>query len=290
MMLGPQPWRDGTIRASDGLKLYFRDYGDPASRATPILCLSGLTRNARDFESFALRYATRRRIICPDYRGRGRSEYDPNDSNYNPLVYAQDVMGLLAALGLPKAIFVGTSLGGLVSMAVAAIMPVAVAGVVLNDVGPVIDPEGRKRIAGYVGKDQHFPDYETAAQAIRALFARAYPDKDEAFWLNHARSTFVEDATRGGLRLNYDLALANPIRRDLDKPLPDLWPYFRALAMPVMAVRGELSDVLSEEVFHQMSQEKPDLIRVRIPNRGHVPLLDETPFVASFEEFLSRIA
>lgn len=285
-----QTWRHGYYRSQNDLRLYYRDYGDPASEATPLLCLTGLTRNSADFHDFAQRYAARRRVICPDYRGRGRSAYDPDDANYQPPTYARDALDLLTALGIPRAIFIGTSLGGLVSMATAAILPTAIAGVVLNDVGPEIDPEGRKRIGSYVGVDVRHSNYAAAADALKAQFARAYRDKGDDFWMGMAERTFTPDPARGDLRLDYDLALANPLRRDADKALPDLWPYFRALApFPVMVLRGLLSDVLSAETLTRMKRELPSLLSVEIPNRGHVPILDEPEAIAALEAFLHRI-
>lgn len=283
------PFRERRFRAQDGLQLYYRDYGDATAPRTAILCLSGLTRNSKDFHALATRLSAQRRVLCPDYRGRGRSQWDPDYRNYRPEVYLGDVIALLAATNVHRAVVIGTSLGGLLAMGLAAAQPASLAGVVLNDVGPEINPDGAARIADYVGNDVRYPDYETAAAALKAQFGHAYPDISHQAWLNSAARTFVDDG-EGGLRLDYDLALGKALAEQAGRPMPDLWPLFGALKhIPVLAIRGALSDVLSEATFERMAREKPDLVRVTLANRGHVPELDEPESVEALDAFLADL-
>jgi len=280
--------REGHIRAQDDVELYYRDYGDPLASPTPVLCLAGLTRNSKDFHDLARRLAARRRVVCPDYRGRGRSSYDPHYRNYGPEGCVRDVLDLLAALNLHRVVVVGTSFGGILAMALGAARPTVLAGVVLNDIGPELAAEGAERIAGYVGTDVRHADFEAAARALKAQFHTAYPDLDDRQWLDFARRTFVPD-DNGSLRLDYDLALGRMLRNDAGTR-PDLWPFYGSLAkVPVLAIRGALSDVLSEETFERMAEVKPDLVRVTVPNRGHVPLLDEPECVKALDDFLADL-
>ena len=283
------PFQEHRFRSNDGLELYYRDYGDRTADVTPVVCLSGLTRTSKDFHDLALRLSKQRRVVCPDYRGRGHSAWDPDYRNYKPETYVADLIDLMAAAGLHHVAIIGTSLGGLLSMAMAAFQPTALAGVVLNDVGPEITPGGASRIAGYVGNDVRFPDYEAAAAALKQQFGGAYPDVDHGAWLASAKRSFVDDGA-GTLRLDYDLALGKALQEQADTPLPDLWPFFRALShVPVLAIRGALSDVLSESTFKRMADEMPGITQITLGNRGHVPNLDEPECLAAIDEFLSHV-
>lgn len=283
-------YAEGFVTAKDGLQLYYRDYGGRATAPTPLFCLSGLTRNSADFHLLALRLCPRRRVVAMDYRGRGKSAYDPNPQNYNPLVYVTDALTLLDSLGLQKVVVFGTSLGGICAMSLAAMVPERLAGVVLNDVGPKISEEGRSRIGSYVGADIRFPSIEAAAAAMEAQFRHAYPHMAPDFWRQNAGDSFVFDPAAGNYRPNYDLALAIPLRAQASLEAPDLWPFFAALkTIPTLAVRGALSDLLEAETFDRMAAEKPDLRRVVVPDRGHVPLPHEEPLVSALEEFLEPL-
>lgn len=283
-------FRDAFCPSFDGLQLHYRDYGRAEAGPTPILCLSGLTRNVKDFHAFAQRVAPRRRVVAMDYRGRGRSAHDPKFDNYNPLVYAADATALLDHLGIGRVILLGTSLGGIVSMTIAAMAPQRLAGVILNDIGPRIDEDGRQRIAAYVGRDVRFATLDDAARAMMAQFGGAYPDKGMDHWLRHVEDTFVFDAAAGNFRLDYDLNLAKPIAEQAKGPPPDLWPLFAALKpIPTLAVRGDLSDVLDAATFDRMAAEKPDLQRLVVPGRGHVPLPHEEPLVSTIENFIAPL-
>lgn len=280
---------------TDGLNLYYRDYAGSAAKP-PLLCLTGLTRNAKDYHDFASRLAPGRRVLCLDYRGRGRSAYDPNWQNYQPPTYMGDVITMLTALKLEKVVLVGTSLGGIVSMGLANMVPQLLAGVILNDIGPDLDNTGLGRIAGYVGNDTRMPDFVTAGRGLKAMFQGAYPDLPEARWTEFAERIFVADPARGDLRLNYDLALAKPLQQQAelqakgDGPAFDLWPLYKGLReIPTLAFRGGLSDLLTAATFERMGDDMPRLTRVTVPNRGHVPLLDEPECVAAIDAFLAHV-
>jgi pimeloyl-ACP methyl ester carboxylesterase len=282
------------VATIDGLALYARDYA-PVQPETglPVICLHGLTRNSRDFEIVAPRIAALgRRVIAQDVRGRGRSANDPDPAHYVPAVYAQDVVKVMDDLGVAKAVFVGTSMGALITMTLAAMAPDRVAAAVLNDIGPRIEIAGLKRIGGYVGRSPAFPSWQEAAAAARAIAGVAYPARanDEAFWLSFAKRTFrLRDD--GQVAPDYDphiaLAFAAP---DDNAPPPDLSPLFQALASkPVLSVRGELSDLLSAEGVAHMRRLKPDLETVTAANIGHAPMLDEPEVWDAVLSFLARV-
>ena len=280
-------FREGRFTSQDGLDLYYRDSGDPLGDAAPVVCLAGLTRNSIDFHLFAERAAARRRVIAFDYRGRGKSQYDPEPARYTPETYLMDVSHLLTATGVHKAIFVGTSLGGILAMALGALRPTAIAGVVLNDIGPELDPKGLARIGGYVGKTTAPADWDMAVTQMKQLFAPAYPDLSDEQWLEQARQAYRTDD--GGRLINdYDLNIAQALAKQASTPF-DGWALFGSLQhLPVLAIRGALSDLLSAECFDRMAEAKPDLIRVTVPNRGHVPMLTEPECVAAIDDFLER--
>ncbi len=287
MNLVRETYRERRIAARDGLMLYYRDYGDPNAGGTPVLCLAGLTRNSKDAHGVALHFSQNRRVLCPDYRGRGKSAYDPTPANYSPETYTSDVMQVLDAAGVHKVVVLGTSLGGLLAMALAVARPAALAGVILNDIGPEIPQGGASRIAGYIGTAVVFEDWQSAAVALRERHANAYPDVGDDFWLTLAKDTYAQ-SDDGKIRTDYDVGLAQSFRSGAD--IPPLWPMFLALAnIPVLAIRGGLSDVLSAETFDKMAREMPDLVRVTVPNRGHVPLLDEPEAAAAIDKFLTGL-
>lgn len=287
MASDPADYRERSISAPDGLRLYLRDYGDPLAAATSVLCLSGLTRNAKDFHEFARRHAAGRRVVCPDYRGRGESAYDPDWRNYQPEVYIRDLMGIMAALGLHRVVVCGTSMGGLLAMGLAVAMPGALAGVILNDVGPDLSPQGLSRILDYVGADRPQKDWDGALAHLKQLFgADNFPT--EAKWRSFADATYRE-GDDGLLHYNWDIALAKPLMQSRGA-MPDLWRLYRALAgRPVLALRGETSDVLSPETFQRMAQELPGLVRVTVPRVGHTPALDEPEAETAIDALLAEL-
>lgn len=279
-------FREGRVTAQDGLALYYRDYGDALSPRTPLLCLTGLTRNSADFAALAKRHAGERRVLCPDYRGRGRSAYDPDWRNYDPRTYVGDIIHLVAATGIERAVVVGTSLGGLLAMALAVAKPGMLAGVVINDIGPDVVPGGVSRIFDYIGVDQPQPDWPSAVRYLRTLLPTLSIRTAEG-WLEMAQATYRQGED-GLLHFDWDVTLAKPLvaaRNDV----PDLWPYFRALGRrPALALRGALSDVLSPETFARMGAEKPDLEQVTVENAGHAPTLNEPEAAAAVDGFIRR--
>jgi pimeloyl-ACP methyl ester carboxylesterase len=289
------PYAEKRFSVTDGLSLYYRDYAGPEDKP-PVLCLPGLTRNSKDFETVAMRLQGRRRVISPDLRGRGKSDYDPDFHHYVPQTYVGDIFALMAAEGISRAAVIGTSLGGILAMMIAASNPDCLEAVVLNDVGPEIAPEGAARIAGYVGKMSKIETWDDAAEAQKTLNQSAFPDWTDADWMDFARRTFKESAS-GRPVPDYDpgigRAFREPPRDESGKPppaTPDLWPVYGALKpIPTMAIRGELSDILAEKTFERMKAEKPDLVTVTIPRVGHAPTLDEQEAQAALEGFFATI-
>jgi len=287
MAEGPVAYRERWLSAQDGLRLYFRDYGDPLAPGTPLVCLAGLTRNSKDHHRLAGRLAAGRRVLCPDYRGRGRSDYARTWRRYRSDIVLGDVIHLLAANNLHRVLICGTSFGGLLAMGLGAAMPNMIAGVVLNDIGPEIDGGGKARILEYVGRDHPQPDWAAAVAWLQG----AFPDLanlDDAGWRRFAEATFREGAD-GRLHVDWDPALAEPLVRDRDQP-QDYWNLFRALRhRPVLALRGALSDLLSADTLARMAAAKPDLIHVTLPGVGHAPSLSEPEAEQAIDDFLARV-
>jgi len=279
-------WQDRYFQSTDGLRLHYRDY-PAATGLAPVLCLPGLSRNCRDFEAIAPRIQRSRRVLGADLRGRGLSQHDPNWNNYHPGTYVADVAGLLADAGVERVIVLGTSLGGIIAMIMAATMPQRLAGAILNDVGPEIAPEGLKRISSYVGKASPVGSWSEAVAQVRATYGLAWPTATDEDWLVFARRGYRE--VDGVPRLDMDPMIGEAVRAAPSGAAPDLWPLFSALRpLPVLALRGAISDVLSTETFDRMAREKPDLERVSVAGRGHPPMLDEPESVAAIDAFLSR--
>lgn len=272
-------------KAADGVSLFYRDYAPlaPAS-GLPVVLLHGLTRNSRDFELVAPRIASLgRRVIVPDVRGRGRSGRDPNADHYAPPVYAQDLIGVLNGIGVKRAIFVGISMGGIVTMLMAAMEKDRVAAAALVDIGPVIEEEGLKRIAGYVGKGMEFANWDEAVAVVKAAQTPAFPKADDEFFKRFARRLCREE--NGRVVYDYDAAIARPAATTAP---PDMTPLFEALgAAPVLVVRGALSDLLSDEGVELMRLVKADLTAVEVPDVGHAPTLEEP---AAWDALLSFLA
>lgn len=272
------PYRDLVVSASDGLRLYARDYRPELSDALPVVCLPGLARTSEDFhdlaESLSRDSARPRRVLCLDYRGRGRSEWDKDWRNYDVRIEANDVLQVLTAVGLHKAAFVGTSRGGLIAMALGALHPTILAGVVLNDVGPAIEGKGLMRIKGYVGKLPAPRTLEEGADLLRRLSDSQFPAFTQEQWLKQAAGTWREES--GRLVLRYDPLLMKTLETlDLEVPLPDLWPLFEGLKpFPVLAIRGANSDLLSAATLKAMQEAHPRLKAITVPGQGHAPLLE----------------
>lgn len=280
------------VSARDGLRLHAREYGPRGACRLPAVCLPGLARTAADFEALATALAgdaaRPRRVIAIDYRGRGLSDYDRNPDNYNFQNEMADVLAVLTALGAMPALFVGTSRGGILSMMLAAQRPTALAGVVLNDIGPVIDPKGLMRIKGYVGKLPQPRNYEEGAEILRRLFSAQFPRLTEADWLAAAQRTFTEK--KGMLVPAYDPRLARTLEGvGFDRPLPTLWQEFDALAnLPVMVIRGALSDLLTPETIRAMAARRTAMETLEVPDEGHAPLLADTNTLTRIADFAAR--
>lgn len=279
---------DQIFETADGLKLHYRVY--PATvdeTGPPVLCLHGLTRNLKDFEDLAPKLgALGRKVISATQRGRGGSDHDPEHARYNPAVYTQDMFGLLDHLGIDKAVFIGTSMGGLMTMIAASMAPQRIVKAVLNDIGPELDPAGIARIRRYAGKtDGRFESWQAAADAIRAINGVAFPkETDNAFWLDFAKKTCRED--KGAVVLDYDPAIAKSVAEGGDVDV-DLWPLFDALKdIPTLIVRGGLSDLLMVSTVEEMQRRKPDLRTVEVPDVGHAPFLTEPAGWAAIKAFL----
>ncbi len=277
-------YRERRFTARDGLGLYFRDYGDPAAPAMPVLCLGGFSRNASDFDPLASRLAGDRRVLCPDLRGRGRSDRDPQWRNYEPRTYLDDIAQMLAVANTHRFVAVGTSLGGVLAMALGALMPSSLAGAVLNDIGPEVVQHSFDDILAYIAADRPQPDWASAAETIRTHVPNAV-FQTEAMFQGMIRNTYREGED-GLLHFDWDVNIVKPLFENR-RALPDLWPLFRGLrAVPVLAFRGEVSDVLSPDCFARMGREHPDIRLVTVPGTGHAPTLTEPKCVAALDEFL----
>ena len=283
-------WMARSWTSRDGLQLYFRDYPGGEERP-PLLCLHGLTRNSRDFEDFANRYAGRFRVIAVDFRGRGNSERDPQPARYLPVTYAADVLQLLGELAIDRAVFVGTSLGGLVTMLVAGIQPERIAGAILNDVGPELDDRGIDRIRSYVGKPVRFKDWDDAADYIADINRHLPASHGHDDWVRAARRLCREDG--GAIVFDYDMAIAEPFNQPQpdDGAAFDMWPLYRRLGQaPLLIVRGENSDLLTRATAKAMLDAAPGAQLVTVPGVGHAPELTEPAAVAAIDDFLARFA
>jgi pimeloyl-ACP methyl ester carboxylesterase len=277
------------IIAPDGLRLHVREYGDRRSQRLPVVCLPGLSRTAEDFEVLATVVAsdaaTPRRVLALDYRGRGLSEHDHNPKNYAIRVELADVVAVLVALGAAPAIIIGTSRGGLLAMALAVHRPGAVAGAVLNDIGPVIEGRGLMRIKGFVGKLAEPRSFEEGADILRRMAGSQFPNLRAADWLAAARRGWREK--NGRLIPTYDPALAHNLAGiSADQPIATMWPQFEALArVPLMVIRGANSDILSSETVAAMKARHPAMEVLVVPDQGHAPLLVEPDIIASIRQF-----
>jgi len=288
----PSDYASHFVSAQDGLKLHVRAYGPGGGENLPVVCLPGLARTSADFHELALALSrhteTPRRVIAMDYRGRGRSDYDPNPANYNLAVELNDVLTALTALGIGPAVFVGTSRGGILTMLLATVSPAALAGAVLNDIGPVIELQGLIRIKSYVGKMPPSKSYDEATAILRRLFGAQFPKLTSEDWVDYARRSFEQ--RDGKLVPSYDPMLAKILEGiDPERPPAPLWNAFDALAaVPVMVIRGALSDLLSAETVAAMRQRRPDLEVMEVPDQGHAPLLTDAASIRRIAAFVLR--
>jgi len=283
------PAADYWFDSHDGLRLHSCVYPGPTANAPVVLALHGLTRNSRDFAELAAHLAARCRVIVPDVRGRGLSARDPDPGNYQIAVYLKDVLTLLSGLGAARVTIIGTSMGGLMAMMLAATQAGLVARIALNDVGPEVNPAGLERIRGYAGKATPVRSWPEAIAQARSIYGAALPGLSDERWERMARASYRANA-QGLIEVDADPRISEQLR-NTSAVAPDLWPLWGAQAkIPILAIRGAESDILSAATLARMQREKPDLRTLTVANRGHAPLLDEPECVAAIDEFLGASA
>lgn len=284
-----QNYSDYWYQSSDGLRLYARQYGNEDADHT-IICIPGLTRNSADFAPLCEHLADRYRIFAVDLRGRGNSDYDTQPENYHPGSYAADIISLLDDLALPSAIVIGTSLGGLVSMVLAATALERISAVVMNDIGPEADQTGIDRIKAYVSKPSSVSNWAEAVAKTKLIQCQEYPAFSDQDWINFSKNLYRENS-EGQPVLAYDPAIAQLLTQPSDQPTPDLWPLFTLLSStPMLLLRGELSDILSPHCVSKMREQKPDIQFLEIANCGHAPLLSEASALKAIDDFLAKVS
>jgi len=287
---GGRGWRDIHFASQDGLTLYARHYGEPVRGARPVICLPGLTRNSADFHDLAAFLASHpsrpREVFCPDYRGRGKSDWDPDWRNYSPFIELLDVLDLMAIRGLHGAAVIGTSRGGIISMLMALMRPTALAALVLNDIGPEIETAGLARIMGYAGKIPLPVDWQEATDVVRSMNKRFFTHLGEDDWGELARQFFGEE--NGRPAPGYDSKLGNALSEiDISQKIPTMWTQFEALKnIPVLVLRGENSDLLSAKTVAEMAERHPRLASVTVHAQGHAPLLKDRFTIGIIADFL----
>jgi pimeloyl-ACP methyl ester carboxylesterase len=281
---------DFFVSAPDGLRLHARGYGRRAARSRPVICLPGLARTTEDFDTLAAALAEDqdRFVLAIDYRGRGRSEHDRDPANYNIFTEVADLIAVLTALEIAPAVFLGTSRGGILAMVLATLRPAAIAGVILNDIGPVIETKGLVRIKSYLGRLPQPKNLADGADILRRLFGPQFPKLGPDDWLMFARRTFEEK--NGSFVPRYDPKLAGALAGvDIARPPPALWREFDALGViPLMVIRGANSDILSAETVEGMRARRPDLVTHEVPDQGHAPLLAERKVISEIADFIAR--
>jgi len=264
------------VSAQDGLRLHVREYGTRGAPSLAVVCLPGITRTVADFAELApaLAAGQRRRVIAIDSRGRGRSEYDSNPENYNFVVELGDIVSVLTALAIGPAVFLGSSRGGVLTMLLGAAHPTAIAGIVLHDIGPVVEPKGLARIKGYLGKLPQPRSFEEGGDVLRRVTGAQFPKLTADQWLAAARRAWqMKD---GALVPTYDVGLTRALASiDLERPIPPLWNEFDTLAaMPMLVIRGGNSDILSSETVAAMRARREQMEVIEVADQGHAPLLE----------------
>jgi pimeloyl-ACP methyl ester carboxylesterase len=285
-------YKDVWYQSGDDLRLYARDYpcrDNTIEQPQTLLCMHGLTRNSADFAGLADHLCQRYRVLSVDQRGRGRSEYDSVVANYTPLTYVQDMFTLLDQLDLAEVILVGTSLGGLMSFLMSAMQPQRIRAMIINDIGPEVDPRGLERIKSYVGKSTPVANWDDAVARAREIAEVAFPDFSDEQWLDFTRGIYREED--GVFTLDYDPAISQPLDDDDSGVVPpDLWGVFEAIkSIPMLLVRGESSDILAGSCVDEMRSRKADLQVAQIPRRGHAPTLTEPASIAAIDVFLRQL-
>ena len=280
-------WSDGYWWSNDGLRLHYRDYAGPAEKP-PIICIPGLTRNARDFAGVAERLSPEWRLICVELRGRGESAYAKDPMSYVPLTYLQDLEALLAELKLERFILFGTSLGGLLTMLLSMNHSEHIAAALINDVGPALDARGVERIRSYVGRSQNWPTWMHAARHFAGLHGDVFPGWGLEQWLVYAKRV-CKLSQNGRIVFDYDMRIAEPFKLPGGETGFDPWIAFRGLKdVPLLVVRGERSDLLTDATMARMKTEMPQMESVTVPNVGHAPTLEEPEAAAAIDRLLER--
>ena len=279
-------FNDYFFQTADGLRLYARDYPSPDINAPVLLCLHGLTRNSRDFESLALALASDFRVVVPEQRGRGLSDYSENASRYSLLQYVEDTRGIIVDLGLERLSVVGTSMGGLMTFALAAQYPGLIERAVINDIGPEIAQEGLDRIKSYVGVAGPFKHWDEATAYLRSITAEIFPDWSNAQWSHFARQCYIE--REGQIVIDYDPQIATPLAtQSSDTEAETLWSLFEAMvSVPSLLIRGELTDLLAPGCVVRMQRMHPTMEVLNVPNVGHAPMLNEPGVTEAIRRFL----
>jgi len=279
-------FKDYFFQTTDGLRLYARDYPGPDANAPVLLCLHGLTRNSKDFASLAQALASDFRVVVPEQRGRGLSDYAEDVSRYSLLQYVEDMQGLIVELGLQRLSVVGTSMGGLMTFALNALSPGLIARAVINDIGPEIAQVGLDRIKSYVGVAGPFEDWEEATAYLMSITAEIFPDWTDAQWSDFAHQCYIE--REGQIVIDYDPRIATPLAtQSTDTEAETLWSLFEAMeSVPSLLVRGELTDLLSSECVARMQKMHPTMEVLSVPNVGHAPMLNEPGVTETIRHFL----
>ncbi len=282
-------YKDVYYQSADGLTLYARDYENPGAKHT-LMMLHGFTRNSADFSDLCEELRSDYRIIVPDQRGRGLSEYDKNTANYNPAVYIGDMFKLLQEVGVPSVMAIGTSMGGVIAMSMASMNAAAVPAVILNDVGPEVNADGLVRVIALMGNKPQIDSWQDAVDYAKKINGEVYPDYTDDQWDRFTQNIFRLNEN-GKPVATYDPGIAEP-NKDFDPhatPM-NIWPVFDAAkAASFMVIRGESSDILTRECFDKLDAQENVLSTVEVPRVGHAPMLDETGVVDSIREFLSKI-
>lgn len=285
-----EAWEEIRFTSNTGLTLYARHYGRPQEGLRPVICLPGLTRNSADFHDLAYFLANHpsrpRDVYCPDYRGRGESDWDPDWRNYSPIIEMLDVIDLMAIRGLEHATVIGTSRGGIIGMLIAVMRPNAISALILNDIGPEIETAGLARIMGYAGKVPVPPSWEEATELVRSMNKRFFTALDNDDWEGFARQLFKEQDGRPAQ--SYDYKLGNALSEiDISQKIPTMWPQFEAITrMPVLVLRGENSDILSAKTVLEMERRHPRLSSITVHAQGHAPLLKDRFTLGILADFL----
>ncbi len=271
----------------DGLKQFYRDYNEAPTGAPTVLCMPGLTRNSKDFANIASHMSDRCRVVCVEQRGRGLSEWDPDPSRYRPDVYVNDMIALLRHIGVKQVIAFGTSLGGLMTIMMNALHPGLLIGAIINDIGPVVDETGITRIKSYVGKGTPPTTWTEAIKAVKQANTGVYPKFSEDDWEAFTKKLYTD--VNGTPVLQYDPAISKNFEDTNDQSAPDLWGIFSSLYnIPVVTLRGELSDILSAETLAEMTERHPDLTPVTVADKGHVPMMTEPECIEAIDALIGK--